>query len=109
MNKDQLLNKIDELKLLIMMGEPREKDDVERFDEWVARMQGRHISGSYDDILWSQCNKTYSTFKVLKNLVEDLDSKKYGNSPRYHRDKWERREMIAEIVAEIMFIQEEIK
>ena len=106
--KKELLKKIKELELLVLLDGPKPPTEAEKFDKWVEVLQGRCRE------IWDVCsfNQThnperYAKYRTIKAMVDQLYQDKFGNSKEYHKNKPEIRKMIANIVAMTMFYEEE--
>jgi hypothetical protein len=93
------------LKLMVMldMAEKKERDS-DRFQKWIDEMQGRNVT---DWEVFS--NEKYAKYRTLKAIVENLYHERNSDKKDYYKNRPEIRRMLAEIVAMVMFIQEETK
>ena len=102
MNKEDIIQELDTLKLKIMLDNDM-PSDVKRYDEWVEKIQGR--GRNYRE--WELFEpREWAEYSTMKALVGDLYGKKnYGYF--YKKNETEIRKIIAEVVAMVMFIQQE--
>lgn len=105
--RDEILEQIDKLKMMILLdqGVPT-KTDLEMYEEWVDKMQGRHIPDPWSPD-WKFSNEEYAKYRTIRSLVKDLYHKKYRDEYEYHRDQPKITKIIAEVIAMMMFIQED--
>jgi hypothetical protein len=106
--KDEILEQIDKLKMMVMLDDrPKEPTESEKYDNWVAEMQGRNSCPNPYDISSMFIPTTYAKYKTLISFVDQLYKDKYGNGREYAKRKDEIRRMISVIVAMTMFYQEQ--
>ena len=107
--KDAILEQIDKLKFMVMCEEVMPtKSDVELFQDWVDKLQCRNVScNHYPFEHCGLCDPTdYAKYRTLTALVENLFHDKHHLDRKYHEDKPEIRNLIKEVVAMTMYIQE---
>lgn len=107
--KNAILEEIDKLKFMIMCEEVMPtKSDVELYQEWVDKLLCRNTTCSYYPFEhYDLCDNTnYAKYKTLTALVENLFHDKHHLEHKYHKDLPEIRNIIKEVVAMTMYIQE---
>jgi hypothetical protein len=109
---NKIIEEIDKFKLMCMldMATP-EKTDLEKYEEFVDKMMGRHVScHHYPFETCILCDPSeYANYRSLKCLVEDLFYRKHGDKREYQKHRDEIRKITAEIIAMTLFVQKEIK
>ena len=106
MDKHDIINELDNLKLRIMFDDGMKSPDEFLYDEWVDELLMRHKTWKPWEVI---NNKKWVEFNNLYALVADLYHKKNSHRKKYHEDKPEIMKTIKEIVAMVMFTQERIK
>lgn len=102
--KDELLEQIDKLKLMILLDKSISSSESEKFHKWVAEMQGRYTLHS--PINFS--NEKYATFQLIRSCVIDLFRKDFGDLPTYRKSSRDIDKELSEAVAMTMFYLEEL-
>ena len=106
--KDEILEKLKEIELLILADKTIKSSESFRFHEWIDKMQGRNVDCEPWDFN-RLCNpKSYATYRTIVCMVEDLYGQENGGNREYEKNKPEIQKMIKTIVAMTMFYQEQI-
>lgn len=117
MKKEELLQQIDKLKLMVLLDKDI-PDDLGEYHKWVDGMMGKISVKEYEYRPFSfiPCSDPatfkptkYAEYKTMKCLVEDLYYKEHSEDKDYYEKKREIRQIIAEVLAMAMFIEEKTK
>ena len=105
----KILNKIDELKMMVILDEERKDSEPEKFDRWVDMLLGKRMCIDEFEPIEPYYNKEWIEFSHLKALVSDLFYKKHSDKREYHKNKPEIRKIISEVVAMTMYCKNQSK
>lgn len=102
--KDDILEQIERLKLMILADKSIPSSESEKFHKWVAEMQGRY------DNPWQVNfnNARYAEFTLIRSCVIDLFRKEFGNLPTYRKSSRDIDKELSEAVAMTLFYLEEL-
>lgn len=99
MDKQDIVEELDRLKLKIMLDDNTQSSDLERYEKWIRKLQGRE-----SPYPWFVSNAKWSEYNSTRTLVQQLYHEKYCDKFEYQRDQPKIKRMIAEITSMCMFV-----
>ena len=106
MDKHDIVEELDRLKLKTMIDESLPDNDLDRYEDWIDKMQLR-VEYSFEP--WSYIgNEQYARFKTVRSIVQDLFHRKHSGTYEYAKNQPEIKRTIEEAVAMTLFCLDEI-
>ena len=104
--KDDILDQIDKLKMMVIMDDCKLPDSEEvKYKEWVDELMGRSVCSKPHKII---DNKKYAEYKTILYMVADL-YRELNYSYGYCKDEPEIKRMVNDVVAMTIFYKERMK
>jgi len=103
MNKEDIIEELDKLKLKIMV-DCSIRFNLDDYKDWVDEkllLRGK----KWDYYNCPVSNKKYALYDTMYSFVSDLFYKKYSDRKEYHKYQPKIQEIIREVIAMMMFIQ----